>query len=388
MSSIRKVCFITDRYPTEQYPANTFLDQLVCQFADNGIECTVIAPYSKINDIIKHNNYSPERRYIKKTSNGNSINVHCKPFYAPFGRKIASINFAKYYQHCFEQSVKSIIEEETDKNFDAFYGHFIAPAGFAAVKMGELYDKPSFIAYGECSLDQELCNYTIEEIRNGVKKVSGIVAVSTKNKEELFINNIIEKEKVQVFPNAINQSMFYQKDKRIVRESLGFLQDDFIVAFVGYFIDRKGPLRLTKALSSLPNIKSIFIGSGEQNPDCEGILFKGRLPHKEIVTYLNAADIFVLPTLAEGCCNAIVEAMACGLPIVSSDLPFNDDILDYSNSIRINPMNIEDISNAIRELRLDNELRKQLSKGALATAQSLTIKTRADNILHFMENSN
>ena len=41
MNTIRKVCFITDRYPTESYPANTFLDQLVCQFADSDIDCTV-----------------------------------------------------------------------------------------------------------------------------------------------------------------------------------------------------------------------------------------------------------------------------------------------------------------------------------------------------------
>ena len=136
----------------------------------------------------------------------------------------------------------------------------------------------------------------------------------------------------------------------------------------------------------MPGVKSIFIGSGEQEPDCDGVLFKGRLPHKEIVTYLNAADIFVLPTLAEGCCNAVVEAMACGLPIVSSDLPFNDDILDETNSIRIDPMDVNAISKAIEKLWKDEDLRSKLADGALKRAKSLTIESRADNILRFMEN--
>lgn len=385
MGGIRKLCIITDRYPTEQYPANTFLDQLVCQFSDNGIECTVVAPYSRINDVLKHNQYLPQRVYIKETLNGNRIKVHCKTFFAPIGRKAAGINFAGFYQHQFNKAVESTIENETDHDFDAYYGHFIAPSGFAAVKMGKKYHKPSFIAYGECSLEQELCNYSLDDIVKGVEGVSGVVAVSTKNKDELLAHHVVSEDKIEVFPNAINQSVFYHMDKREARKKLGFSQDSFIVAFVGYFIDRKGTLRLSEALSGLHGVKSIFIGSGEQEPNCDGILFKGRLPHHEIVTYLNAADVFVLPTLAEGCCNAIVEAMACGLPIISSDLPFNDDILNEGNSVRVDPMNVDEIQNAINKLWMNKELRTELSKGALQMAKSLTIQSRAENILHFME---
>ena len=76
--------------------------------------------------------------------------------------------------------------------------------------------------------------------------------------------------------------------------------------------------------------------------------------------------------------------MACGLPIISSNLPFNWDVLDYSNSIMINPNNIEEIKDAIILMRDNIERRKTLSKGALRKALGLTIDNRADTIIRFI----
>jgi glycosyltransferase involved in cell wall biosynthesis len=93
----------------------------------------------------------------------------------------------------------------------------------------------------------------------------------------------------------------------------------------------------------------------------------------------------VLPTLNEGCCNAIVEALACGLPIVSSDRPFNYDILNKTNSILVDPMNINEIADAIRMLKENSMLRARLSEGALNTAKDLTINRRATKIMDFIK---
>jgi glycosyltransferase involved in cell wall biosynthesis len=183
----------------------------------------------------------------------------------------------------------------------------------------------------------------------------------------------------------VNSELFHLQNKEKCRKHLGFPQNDFIVAFLGWFNERKGVQRVSEAINRVGGIKCIFIGNGELEPQCDGILYKGALPHHLVPQYLGAADCFVLPTLAEGCCNAIVEAMACGLPVVSSNLPFNWDVLDETNSIMVNPNDIEEISKALVCLKNDAYLRANLSKGAVNKADSLTIEKRAERILTFMK---
>ena len=77
--------------------------------------------------------------------------------------------------------------------------------------------------------------------------------------------------------------------------------------------------------------------------------------------------------------------MACGLPIISSNLPFNDDVLNESNSIRVNPKSIKDIREAIFKLYNDANERKRLVEKSAESAQLFSIQKRVRNILLFID---
>ena len=114
-------------------------------------------------------------------------------------------------------------------------------------------------------------------------------------------------------------------------------------------------------------------------------MFCKALEHEIVSDFLNAIDVFCLPTLSEGSCNAIVEAMACGCPIISSNLPFNDDALDETNSIRVDPSSVGDIKRAIETLKEHPEKREVLSQRSLEKAKEFEIGQRANRILTFIK---
>lgn len=119
--------------------------------------------------------------------------------------------------------------------------------------------------------------------------------------------------------------------------------------------------------------------------DVPGIIHKGPLEHDLLPKYLNCADVFIMPTQKEGCCNAIVEALAMGLPVISSNGAFNDDILDEKNSIRINPDDVDAIADAIKKLKDDTMLRHSMTVYSLSRHKEYTIEGRAKRIVEFIE---
>jgi len=144
-------------------------------------------------------------------------------------------------------------------------------------------------------------------------------------------------------------------------------------------------LRVARAVAGLEGVSLICVGEGPLHPEGEQIVFRGPVPHGDVPEMLSAADVFVLPTLSEGSCNAIIEAMACGLPVVTSWGEFNDDLVDETVSIRVDPMDVAAIRRATMALRDDTALRSRLAAAALARAEQFDIDRRAQRILSWMD---
>ena len=375
----KEICIIVNGYPTTDDPVYAFIQPVAREMADAGISCTVIAPQSVSKMAVAQKAKRPYR-WIDKTEKGNEVVV-----YQPEYVSVSNVSILGY-------SISTILRDASIKRCffkekmspDVLYSHFW-DCGIVACKLAEKTKTPVFVATGESEIRVQKY-YPLKCIDRYLPYVTGVIAVSTKNLEESRDMGLLKHcSKTIVLPNAVDSREFHKVPKEEARNMIGLSKEDTIALFVGSFCHRKGVLRVTEAVESVDGLKLILIGNGEQSPNSERILYSGRVPHDKIVMYLNAADMFVLPTLAEGCCNAIVEAMACSLPVISSDRPFNDDILDESCSIRIDPSNIEELSDAIALLKNDPELREKLSEGALSKAKGLTIEQRAAAILQFID---
>lgn len=382
---IKNICIISKEYPSEKRTVYAFLEQLVNKFADYNINCYVISPQSITQAIIRKKGFN-KKKYYRYSEKEKRITVY-SPYYLSYSNSKRIINTHYINLFNFEKATKKIFKKLNKKiKFDIIYAHFIHPSAIVANKLGKKYKIPVYFAYGENN------NYTIDYLgikktRELLKGINGVICVSESNKKRLIENDIVPENIIKVFPNGIDSNVFYKRNKKEIRKKYGISEKDFIIAFVGRYIEIKGIDRLCEALKKInnKNLKALFIGSGPIKPNYKYTIFEGSLDHDKIPDYLSASDIFVLPTNAEGCCNAIIEALACGLPVISSNKSFNDEILDEKCSIRINEMDIDEIKNAIEELYNDKEKRKQFSKAALEKAKLLNLNNRAKKILDFME---
>lgn len=370
--------------PNEKY-RNVFYQNLIFAMAEQGIRCTVISPVSVMRHKTKIKRIP--KRTVDVTPRGAKVDVYYPRVFSASSIQIGSFNTELLSERWFESGAMKVAKKliKRGEKFDAVYGHFFLFGGLAAIKIGNRFNLPSFVAFGECDYESQVQKTYGDLTSKDVKGIGGVIAVSTKNANVLRGKPIFDGVPMIIAPNSVNHELFNVKDKQECRKQLGLPSDKFIVGFVGGFIDRKGDKRLLEAVNQIDDVYLAFAGKGDNPPQGERVLFCKPLKHEDVSILLNAVDVFCLPTLSEGSCNAVVEAMSCGVPVISSDLAFNDDVLTDKNSIRVDPTSVSEIRDAILKLKTDVDFCNSIKTQSLARAKDLNITTRAKNILAFME---
>ena len=377
-----KICVITDGYPTPVDPGTfVFVDQLVSAWADQGTDVSVIYPIPFFVELFDKKRFY-KSVWEKKTLKGSTIKVFSPRLFRVADKKIGFLETRDLSYHSFQRAVERTIKKLPVEP-DALYGHFLPP-GCHAGDIGQRMDIPAFCAFGESSL-WSIEGNDMEKTRNSLSKLTGMVSVSSENKRVLIDEHLYREKDIEVFPNGVDHSLFRPQNKKEIRAKHGFPENAFIGIYTGSFNQDKGVLRAQEAAIRSGNTFMIYIGGGQLKPEGENILFQGRLSHDKLPEYLSAADFFILPTKAEGCCNAIVEAIACGLPVVSANGAYNDDILTDEYSIRTDPEDITAMAEAIRILRDNPDRRERMAQAAGKASLKFDIEQRASAILDFMK---
>lgn len=213
----------------------------------------------------------------------------------------------------------------------------------------------------------------------GMKLADRIVFLSHEYAVEIekSLGSSFRKNKIAVIPNGIDLSLFSPVPaKASNRISLGMQSR---------LVSIKDHLTLLKALDILRNGKALpdfhlyIAGDGSYRHTLEDavnksglndkVTFTGMLNEAELPSFLQSLDIYIHASLGETMSTAIMQSMACGLPIIASDVQgINNMITDMHNGILVPAKDEDAIANAIIRLVSDDVLKRKLSENALAYA--------------------
>jgi glycosyltransferase involved in cell wall biosynthesis len=213
--------------------------------------------------------------------------------------------------------------------FDFIHAHFTWTAGYVAAKLKEIYKKPFLLTVHEDN--ERLFDEYNSKDQNiyFVWRSADIIIRVNRNTIPLiskFNNNVI------YISNGLNSDLFTPKSKIEAIQKLKLPLQKYILLNVAALEKQKGHFFLIQAMKILVennnNIICFIIGDGGLKNNIQkhinklnlqnNIKLLGALPHKEIATWMNACDIFVLPSISESFGIVQIEAMACGKPIIAT----------------------------------------------------------------------
>jgi teichuronic acid biosynthesis glycosyltransferase TuaC len=251
--------------------------------------------------------------------------------------------------------------------FDLIDAHFAYPDGLAAAILGRIFRRPVVITL-RGSLPR-LSTYRLHrpQLRWALRNAARILSVSDSLKR-VAMELGTPGDKVRVVPNGVDGEVFSPMDRGEARRRLGLPADAKILLSVGYVEARKGHHRIVEILPRLlrdhPNLLYLIVG-GERpgsstRPIIESLIAQhglaphvrlvGPQPHDAIPTWLGACDLFCLATSMEGRANVLLEALACGRPVVTTDAGGNKEILsDDAYGIVVPPADPAALERAIRD---------------------------------------
>ena len=192
----------------------------------------------------------------------------------------------------------------------------------------------------------------------------------------------IPEERVHVIYNAVEELPGRLRTRSEVRKQLGVSEDETLLITVGRLVKWKGIEQLLLIVSELePSVKLLIVGSGpEKNKLTElvetlnlasRIRFLGKAPRKEVLEFVQSADLFLLNTAYEGFSHVLLEAMMVGTPVITTDVCGNPELVHHQeNGLLITPGDSEELKQQILRMLDDTHLQKQCREnGALVIRQ-------------------
>jgi len=227
---------------------------------------------------------------------------------------------------------------------DLIDAHFAYPDGYAATLLGRWLGVPVTITLRGTEQRQARDPALAPKLRAALERATRVFAVS-ESLRQVALGLGIAAGKVRVVGNGVDLARFNPLPRGEARAALGLAADAPVLVSVGGLCERKGFHRVIERLPALrerfPGLVYLVVGGpgpeGDLGPQLraqvaaagldEAVRFLGPLPPEALRGPLSAADVFVLATRNEGWANVFLEAMACGLPVVTTAVGGNAEVV-------------------------------------------------------------
>ena len=275
----------------------------------------------------------------------------------------------------FKMNAKKALEELLEKeDIDIIHGHYLFPAGAAAVEVGKEHNVRTYVtAHGsdmfELYKTQPFMRSTIRKVLRDAYRV---FAVSNALRHEIIATGVPGiADKTKLSWNSVDIDKFSSKENDSFKKE-NKLEDKPIVLFVGNLIKRKNVNSLLEAKKiANSDYYLVIVGDGPQykklkkkveEENIRDVIFTGA--RNDVENIIPSCDVLILPSFSESFGLVLIEALACGKPVIGSKVGGITEIITEDVGLLVNPNKISSIARAVDNIINDDELRLVLSLNA------------------------
>jgi glycosyltransferase involved in cell wall biosynthesis len=231
----------------------------------------------------------------------------------------------------------------------------------------------------------------------GLKKADRIITVSKFSKKDIAKRLNYPEKKIDVITDAVDHNRYYPKRDKQILEKYNISKNEKVILYVGSERKRQNIPFLLKGLYELkkilPEVILVKIGNPQQPGARKNLLklikklglekeviFTGFVSEKVLSQWYNTADLFVYPCLYAGFGLPVLEAMACGTPVITSNLTSLPEVVGDAG-ITINPDNIDQLVESMYKVLTDKNLRENMAKKGIERAKMFSWEKSAEKTM-------
>ncbi|MDM8006730.1 MAG: glycosyltransferase [Phycisphaerae bacterium] len=279
---------------------------------------------------------------------------------------------------------RKAVQLHRQKPFDVIYGKGIFPSADAGARLSELLTIP-VVGEGIGGDVHVAPDYSPAMYRHFVRTVRALHGAVADGKGVADRLSSVMQMEVPTIHGLVDLDVFKPlADRQALRRRLGMPPDALVLLFVGSLNRAKGVYELIEAFTRVGRQASGAIlricGQGIEHDRldsltrahelAETVQLVGPVHPERMHEWMQASDVFVLPSYTEGMPNVVMEAMACGLPVVSTTVGgLPDAVGDSEGAILVDPRAVDPLTEALRSVCTDRLLRERMALAARRTAE-------------------